>query len=318
MRLITHLQAGEARLGAVAGETVIDLNRATAARLRAAGVVHAQLAADVAVPADALSFLQAGEPAITSARESIAFAESLPAAEAATGLLTTPYSYTKLLCPVPNPGKVICVARNYAEHAREAGLQISEIPILFVRFASTLVAPGDPIIRPTVSEELDWEGELAVVIGQATSGTVAKADAYGYVAGYSIFNDVSVRDFQFRVTQYTAGKNFRASGPFGPELVLTDEVPDPGVLDISTKVNDTVMQSANTSDMIFDVATIIEHVTEFIDLEPGDVIAMGTPSGVGFKREPPVFLRPGDTCTVTIEKLGSLSNPVVAEEEWRA
>ena len=221
-------------------------------------------------------------------------------------------SAVDLLPAVPNPPKIVCVARNYAEHAREAGLAVSEIPILFARFPSTLVAHGAPIVRPRVSEQLDWEGELAVVIGRG-GGHIARADALAHVAGYSIFNDVTVRDYQFRVTQYTAGKNFRASGPFGPHLTLTDEIPDPSTLEIVTDVSGIEMQRASTADMIFDVPTLIEHVSEFIDLEPGDVIATGTPAGVGFKRDPPRFLVAGDVVQVTITAIGTLSNPVVAE-----
>jgi 2-keto-4-pentenoate hydratase/2-oxohepta-3-ene-1,7-dioic acid hydratase in catechol pathway len=176
----------------------------------------------------------------------------------------------------------------------------------------TLVAAGQPIVRPTVSDQLDWEGELAVVIG--TGGRhITRSDALGHVAGYAIFNDVTVRDFQFRVPQYTAGKNFSASGPFGPWLTLTDEVPDPRGLEIVTEVNGVEKQRASTADMIFDIPTLIEHISEFVELEPGDVVVTGSPAGVGFKREPPEFLRPGDVCRVSISGLGALENPVVAE-----
>jgi 2-keto-4-pentenoate hydratase/2-oxohepta-3-ene-1,7-dioic acid hydratase in catechol pathway len=170
------------------------------------------------------------------------------------------------------------------------------------------------VIRPTVSDELDWEGELAVVIGKA-GHRIRQDRAMEHVAGYSIFNDVTVRDFQFRVPQYTGGKNFRASGPFGPHLVTADEVGDPHSLPIKTEINGVVKQDASTDEFIFDVPTIIEHISEFVPLEAGDVIATGTPAGVGFKREPPEFLRPGDTVTITIEGVGVLENPVVAEED---
>lgn len=224
-----------------------------------------------------------------------------------------PLETVRLLPPVPRPPKIICVARNYAEHAAEAGFELPTIPILFARFPVTLVAPGDPIVRPTASEELDWEGELAVIIG--TGGRhIARDSALEHVAGYAVFNDVTVRDFQFRVPQYTAGKNFSASGPFGPWLTLTDEVPDPQALEIVTEVNGVEKQRASTADMIFDVRTLIEHISEFVELEPGDVIATGSPAGVGFKRDPPEFLRPGDTCRIEISGLGALENPVVAEQ----
>jgi len=221
----------------------------------------------------------------------------------------------KLLPPVPAPPKIICVARNYAEHAREAGLELPSLPILFTRFANTLVAPGGPVVVPAVSDEVDWEGELAIVIGRGTTGRITREEALDYVFGYSIFNDVTVRDYQFRVTQYTAGKNFRASGPFGPYMATPDEIGDPQSLNITTTVNGEVMQSANTSTMIFDIPTLLVHVADFIDLEAGDVIITGTPAGVGFKREPPLFLKPGDTVAVSIDGLGTLSNPVIDEAE---
>lgn len=283
MRLVTFLSSGSERLGALVDDTVVDLN----------------------LDDDLLALLQKGEPGLAAARDALA---------AAPVEARRPRADVTLLPPLPRPPKIICVARNYAEHAKEAGLQVSEIPILFARFAKTLVGDGGNILRPTVSEQLDWEGELAVVIGKP-GRHISKADAMDHVAGYSIFNDVTVRDYQFRVTQYTGGKNFSASGPFGPALVTKDEVPDPHNVDVSTELNGERVQHANTSDMIFDIPTIIEHISEFIDLEAGDVIPMGTPSGVGFKREPPWFLKPGDEVKVTVTGLGTLTNPVVAEED---
>jgi 2-keto-4-pentenoate hydratase/2-oxohepta-3-ene-1,7-dioic acid hydratase in catechol pathway len=218
----------------------------------------------------------------------------------------------KLLPPVSRPPKFICVARNYAAHAAEANKELLEFPNLFVRFANTLVADGDTVLRPFVSDELDWEGELAFVIGKG--GRHIKADdAYDHVFGYSIFNDVTVRDYQFRVPQFVAGKNFETSGPFGPTLVTRDEISDPHDLQLEVTVNDEVVQSTNTGDMIFQIPFLVEHISEFISLEPGDVIATGTPSGVGFVREPPRFLVPGDVMRVSVTGLGVLENPVDQE-----
>jgi 2-keto-4-pentenoate hydratase/2-oxohepta-3-ene-1,7-dioic acid hydratase in catechol pathway len=314
MRLATYLQAGQERFGAVDGDTVVDLNRAAAALARANGnTATAQAAADAAVGTDILQFLALGDGAVAAAREAVAYVQSRAAAAARTQQLVAD---VKILPPVPRPPKIICVARNFAEHAKEAGLEISPIPIVFARFAKTLVAQGDPVVRPSVSHELDWEGELAVVIGKG-GHRISPSNAMEHVAGYSIFNDVTVRDYQFRVKQYTSGKNFSASGPFGPYLVLADEVADPHKLDVSLEVNGVSKQSGNTSDFIYDIPTIIEHISEWIELEPGDVIPMGTPSGVGFKRTPPEFLKPGDTVSVTVEGLGTLTNPVVDEEASR-
>ena len=314
MKLLTYQRAGENRLGAAVDDHVVDLNRAAAALHRSRGASNAQDLADASVPADIVAFLAAGNTAATAAAEARDYAAGLDPEEARRDLLASPVSDVRLLPPVPRPPKIVCVGRNYAKHAKEANLPVSEVPILFARFANTLVAPGDPIIRPTVSEQLDWEGELAVVIG-APGHRIARDDAMRHVAGYSVFNDVTVRDYQFRITQYTAGKNFRASAPFGPYLVTPDEIEDPHELPIRTEINGVVKQDANTDELIFDIPTIIEHISEFVPLEAGDVIATGTPAGVGFKREPPEFLRPGDTVTVTVGGVGVLANPVVAEED---
>jgi 2-keto-4-pentenoate hydratase/2-oxohepta-3-ene-1,7-dioic acid hydratase in catechol pathway len=314
MKLLTYERAGEHRLGIAVDDRVVDANRAAAALHRSRGVTNAQALADATVPAEIVAFLAGGAAALATAAEALDHVARLDPVEARRELLVAPASDVKLLPPVPQPPKIVCVARNYAKHAKEANLPVSEIPIIFPRFANTLVAHGAPVIRPSVSEQLDWEGELAFVIG-APGHRIGRDEAMRHVAGYSVFNDVTVRDFQFRVTQYTAGKNFRASAPFGPYLVTPDEVGDPHQLTVRTEVNGVVKQEASTDEFIFDIPTIIEHISEFVPLEVGDVIATGTPAGVGFKREPAEFLRPGDTVTVSVEGVGVLENPVIAEEE---
>lgn len=313
MKLATYLSAGRPRLGAALDERIVDLNAAYAALARARGAAVPEALADAHVPGEAVAFLRGGAAAVDAARDALSHVAQLDPAEAERERLAAPLPAVKLLPPVLAPPKIICVARNFADHAKEAGLQVSEIPILFARFPATLVAHGDPIVRPSVSEQLDWEGEMAVVIGKP-GRRILKDAAFDHVAGYSIFNDATIRDYQFRVTQYTAGKNFDASGPFGPFLVLKDEIPDPHALDIVTELNGEVVQGGSTADMIFDVPTIIEHVSEFVSLEAGDVIPMGTPSGVGFKRTPPRFLVPGDVVRISVSGLGVLENPVVDEQ----
>lgn len=316
MRIATYLQAGEQRLGALDGDdAVVDLNRAAAARARAAGTpaATAQAHADATVPADVLALLTLGEPALADARAALDHARALDPATAAAQLLRAPLADVGLLPPVPNPPKIICVGRNYAEHAREAGRELSPIPIIFPRFAATLLPDGGALVRPTVSEQFDWEGELAIVIGRR-GRHISKEAALDHVAGYSVFNDATIRDFQFRTTQYTAGKNFHASGPFGPALVTRDEVADPHALRITTHIDGELQQDGNTRDMLFDIPTIVAHLSEFVELEPGDVIPTGTPAGVGFKRTPPRFLQPGEVVRVEVEGVGVLTNPVVAEE----
>jgi len=264
------------------------------------------------LPPDLLEFFRGGTDAVEELQKAIKYANGVARHEALAAGIFVPKRDGTTLVPIPNPPKIICVARNYGKHAEEAGLQISEIPILFPRFAATQVADGEPIIVPSVSDQLDWEGELAVVIG--TGGrAISRENAWQHIGGYTIFNDVTVRDYQFRVSQYTAGKNFHASGPVGPSIALVDEGLDPHALEITTTVNDVVKQSANTSELLFDIPALIEHISEFIELEPGDIIATGTPAGVGFKRQPPEFLRDGDVVAVSIEGLGTLTNPVRRE-----
>ena len=216
----------------------------------------------------------------------------------------------KLLPVIPNPGKIICIGLNYRDHAREGGNPIPDYPAVFLRTPTSLVAHGQPMLRPPVSDKLDFEAELAVIIGR-TATRVSAGKALDYVAGYACFNDGSVRDYQRKSTQWTMGKNFDRTGGFGPELVTADELPDGARgLRLTSCVNGAVMQDGNTSDMIFDVATLIELLSEVMTLGPGDVIATGTPAGVGYARKPPLFLKPGDVCEVTISHVGTLSNPV--------
>ena len=217
------------------------------------------------------------------------------------------------LPPLVRPSKIICLGLNYADHAAEGGFEAPSFPVLFGRFPSSLIGHNAPIIRPKVSTMLDYEGEMVAVIG--TRGkNIAKADALAHVAGYSIFNDGSVRDYQFKTPQWTAGKNFDDTGAFGPWFLTPDELP-PGAagLHIETRLNGQVMQSASTSDMIFDVATTIELLSTFLTLEAGDVLVMGTPSGIGFARDPKVFMKHGDVCEVEIEGIGILRNQIVDE-----
>lgn len=223
---------------------------------------------------------------------------------------TVPMAGLRLLPVVPNPGKIICIGLNYRDHAKEGGNPVPDYPAVFMRVATSLVAHGQPILRPPVSDKLDFEAELAVVIGRPAK-RVRAGSALDHVAGYACFNDGSLRDFQRKSTQWTMGKNFDRTGGFGPELVTPDELPDGARgLRVTSRVNGVVMQDGSTADMIFDVATLIEILSEVMTLEPGDVIATGTPAGVGYARTPPLFLKQGDVCEVTIAGIGTLSNPV--------
>jgi acylpyruvate hydrolase len=218
----------------------------------------------------------------------------------------------QLLPPIGAPRKIICVGLNYRDHTTESGFQQPDYPTLFARFNSSITAHGAPILHSHLSDTLDFEGELAVVIG--TGGkAIAAADALSHVLAYSVFNDASVREYQFKSPQWTMGKNFDGTGAFGPWLVTADELP-PGArgLRIETRLNGQTVQSANTSDMVFDVASLIVLISEAITLEAGDLIIAGTPSGIGHAREPRLYMHPGDVCEVEIERIGLLRNPIQA------
>ncbi len=213
---------------------------------------------------------------------------------------------------IPNPAKVICVGINYVTHIREMGRDMPEHPWLFVRFGDSQTGHEQPLIRPMASDKFDYEGELAVVVSEPAHHVKA-ADAFHHVAGYSCFNDGSLRDFQRHSSQFTAGKNFSRSGSMGPWLVTRDEIPDPNRLTLETRLNGEVMQSATVDDLLFGIPELIEYITTFTQLEAGDVIATGTPGGVGVARQPPVFMRPGDVVEVDISGIGILRNPVADE-----
>lgn len=216
----------------------------------------------------------------------------------------------RLLPPLSNPGKIVCVGLNYVDHAAESGFAPPEYPTLFGRFNSSLIGHGAPILRPALSDQLDYEGELVAVIGKAARD-VAEADALAHVCGYSIFNDASIRDYQFKAPQWTPGKNFDDTGAFGPHFVTADELPAGCEgLKLVTRLNGQVVQAASTSDMVFSVAQLVSILSGFMTLLPGDVIVTGTPSGVGMARKPPLWMRDGDTVEVEIEQIGVLSNPV--------
>jgi 2-keto-4-pentenoate hydratase/2-oxohepta-3-ene-1,7-dioic acid hydratase in catechol pathway len=215
--------------------------------------------------------------------------------------------------PVPRPGKIVCVGLNYRDHAEESGLAVPKVPVIFSKFPTCVIAPGEPVVIPTTSERVDYEAELAIVIGRRAKH-VSAARAYDYVLGYTAFNDVTARDFQFGDGQWQRGKSCDTFAPMGQTIVTTDEIPDPHTLRISLTLNGAVMQESNTAQLIFSVPQMIEFISASITLEPGDVIATGTPAGVGFARKPPVFLKPGDVMEVDIERIGGLGNPIVAAE----
>lgn len=224
-----------------------------------------------------------------------------------------PLARARLLPVVPEPRKIVCVGLNYLSHVDETRRELPGYPVLFTKFASSLIAHGDAVTLPPESEQVDYEAELAVVIG-APARRVPRDRAYEVIAGYTVANDVTMRDYQYKTHQWLQGKAWDASTPVGPELVTHDEIGERiGSLDISLSLNGEVLQSSNTSKLVFDIPTLVATVSEFTTLLPGDVILTGTPGGVGFRRDPQVFLRPGDKVAVSIEGIGRLENTVAAE-----
>jgi 2-keto-4-pentenoate hydratase/2-oxohepta-3-ene-1,7-dioic acid hydratase in catechol pathway len=216
--------------------------------------------------------------------------------------------------PVPNPDKILCLGVNYREHAAEAQQEIPVVPLVFAKFRNSLTGPTSPILLPRVSKLIDYEGELAVIIGKRCKA-VTEQEALGYVAGYSIINDVTARDIQAQTSQWTAGKALDTFAPMGPGIVPASQIPDPQTLTLITRVNGQEVQHDRTANMLFPVASALAFLSSLMTLEPGDILATGTPSGVGFKRTPPLFLQDGDVVEVEIERIGRLRNPVKRGEQ---
>jgi acylpyruvate hydrolase len=280
MRLLRFDTPGGPHLGWLQGETVLDLSE--------------------------------GAPAVTDVMQWLALAPQEQDTLRHEARLRPARSLAGLVLrrPLARPGKLVCLGLNYRDHAAEGGNVAPEYPAFFLRGSTSLLDPGAPLLRPRCSDRLDFEAELAVVIGRPARGRTLD-DALACVGGYSIFNDGTLRDYQRRSTQWTIGKNFDATGPLGPWVVTPDELPaGASGLRIQSRLNGQVMQDSNTSLMITSVAQAIVHLSEAMTLEIGDVIAMGTPAGVGYARKPPVFMRHGDTIEIEIEGIGNLSNPV--------
>lgn len=288
MKLVTFHQDGGLRLGALREENgnsyVTDLNKA-----------------DPSLPSDIIAFLEGGAATLALAKKVLA------ATSAPNGI---PLESVQLAAPVPRPGKILCIGLNYRDHAAESGMTLPEFPTVFTKYNNTVIGTGEAIVIPPATTKPDWEVELGVVIGKRAKN-VAEADALDYVGGYVPYHDVSARDYQMRTSQWTMGKTFDTFGPMGPALTTADEIPDPHNLNVQLSIDGEVMQKSNTSNLYFTINQLIADITAVMTLEPGDLIATGTPGGVGQSRTPPRYLQDGEMVRIEIEKLGVLENPVV-------
>ena len=315
MRLFSYETRDEVRVAACLEDAVVDVNRACAAMFISAGQMRADALAEAHAPADMVALLASGDDGFGTVKQALAFVKRLKKKhrdELLEDGVLLDCEHVTLVAPVPYPGKVLCLGLNYRDHAEESGIPIPPEPVIFAKMASSVIGPNEPIVLGRATKKVDYEVELAVVIGQACKN-VKRDSAMDCVAGYTVLNDVSARDYQIERGggQWVVGKSFDTFCPMGPWLVTKDDVKNPHALDIKLKLNGRVMQHSNTKHLIFDIPTIIEYVSKVMTLEPGDVISTGTPGGVGFVRKPPRFLKPGDVCRLEVEKIGVLVNPVV-------
>lgn len=281
MRLVTYQYGGKSSTGVLTDKGVVDLPRASGGR----------------IPGEMVALLCGGDPILQLAREVVTAGDEIPLAS------------VRLQAPIRRPGKILGIGLNYADHAAEGGRKKPDYPLVFAKTVLETTGDGDPIRLPAVTQMVDFEGELAAVIGK-NSRQMTDEDMLSCVAGYTICNDVSARDYQRR-SGHTAGKSFETFAPLGPAIVTRDEVPDPHALDIRTWVSDEEMQRSNTKHLIFTIPYLIQYLSPIFPLEPGDVITTGTPSGVGAYRDPPRFLKVGDTVRIEIAGIGTLQNPVM-------
>ncbi|MCP4006039.1 MAG: fumarylacetoacetate hydrolase family protein [bacterium] len=285
MKLATFTHAGSTRIGVVEGDQIIDL---------------AVAAPDL--PQEMVAFLEAGDSALQAAHAALPSASRMALSD------------VKLEAPIARPPKFLAVGLNYADHVAESGIETPKHPTIFNKQSTCVTGPTGPIHLPRASQVLDYEGELGMVIGKRCRH-VSRDDAAEVIAGYLVVNDATVRDWQLRIPTWTIGKSFDTHGPIGPWLVTKDEIGDPHRLPLRTWVNGELRQDSNTKQLIFDCYTLVEHLSTAFTLEPGDVIATGTPSGVGIAMKPPVLLKSGDAVRIEIEGIGEIENPVIDEPE---
>jgi acylpyruvate hydrolase len=319
MKLITFERDGENRVGALTGEFVVDigfivdtLRNGTFQLAQRPGLLSAvnTVLAGGASPRHMIDLVERGEAwrqALGEILEAVTFSQEpsrLPQG------VFIPVKQVRLRAPLRRPGKIICVGLNYQSHRAEQGIKSPARPVFFLKSSNTICGPGDPIVLPPNSAQVDYEAELAVVIGKRGKG-IPEERVFEHIAGYTILNDVTARDMQYGDGQWFRGKSCDTFGPTGPWLVTADEIPDPHRLRISLTLKGRTMQDSNTSDLIFKIPFLVSYLSQSLTWEAGDLLSTGTPGGVGHYRKPPVYLKPGDTVSVTVEGIGTLTNPVV-------
>ncbi len=307
MRLTTFSYEGNQRIGALVDELVIDLNFACEEMLRAQGQLRATQIADAFVPANMVDFLRGGEQSLAMAKAGVDFA--IHSGISFARKVVQPVINVRLEAPVQNPTKMICVGHNYREHILEMGRDIPPYPVIFAKFANTIIGPQDDIPLYPISDQLDYEAEFAFVIGKQARN-VTQQNALDYIAGYTIVNDVTYRDLQRRTIEWLQGKTVEGSAPMGPSLVTKDEITNPDELEVVLTVNGEERQRSNTKNLVFTVPFLVEFLSAIMTLEPGDIVLTGTPGGVGVARDPQVFLREGDVVRIEIDQVGVLENQV--------
>jgi 2-keto-4-pentenoate hydratase/2-oxohepta-3-ene-1,7-dioic acid hydratase in catechol pathway len=301
MRLLSYEKNDVVHLGLLINDKIVDVSMAYSSLFKGS------------LPSDMLSFLDEGEAALEKAKKvEQAITTSEDDLQSISDLVFNMHE-AKVVAPIPRPRKnVICLGLNYSEHAEETHSPLPEYPIFFTKPPTSIIGPNAPVLFPKNTYRVDYEAELAFVIGKR-GRNISENDAYDYIVGYSVFNDITARDFQRRHAQWFKGKGLDTFAPMGPCIVTQDEVPNPHNLRISLKLNDTLMQNSTTQHMIFKMPTLLRYLTMDMTVEPGDIIATGTPSGVGFSRKPPIYLKLGDVMTVTVEQVGVLQNKVASQ-----
>lgn len=317
MQLVTFVANGERRVGVHVDGSIIDARAALAARFADGGEGRPDELAAALVPADMVAFIERGEPALAQVRSAVdyALARKDESPQPYERRLTYSFNDVGVHAPIINPSKVVAIGLNYLDHAKESGMEPPKKPIFFTKYTTAIVGPGAAVVLPSqeMSNQVDYEVELAVVIGKAARN-VSEDEAMDHVFGYTILNDVSARDLQFEDGQWVKGKSLDTFAPMGPWVVTKDEIADPHDLRIVLALNGEVVQDSSTSNLIFKIPQLIAYLSRLFTLRPGDVIATGTPPGVGMARDPQRFLKPGDTMVCEIEGIGALENPVIQGE----